>query len=75
MSLQCDLCGKFFPHGQPGSSWVSVPAIDVPGWMSGDERERCAPCTTKHGAAQPHQQVKPGYCAGVIPSTRTSAEK
>lgn len=65
---RCDCCGRFFPLGQPGSSWVNVPAIDVPGWMDGEERERCADCTKKHGQAEPYKAVKPGYCAGVRPA-------
>ncbi len=49
----CDCCGRFTVPGAPGSSWVMVPAIDVPGWSYGDERERCPRCTEKHGPAMP----------------------
>ena len=45
----CDRCGRFTLPGAPGSSWVFVPCSAV---SSGDERERCARCTGKHGPAR-----------------------
>ena len=46
----CDRCGRFTNPGQVGSSWVMVPACDIPGeW--GDERHRCRPCTERYGPA------------------------
>lgn len=60
---RCDCCGRFVRPGSPGSSWVMVPCSDV---STGDERERCAACTDKHGPAA----CGPGYvkelCCGVI---------
>jgi hypothetical protein len=62
---RCDCCGKFVIPGQPGSSWVNVPHSDV---SYGDERERCATCTAKHGPAD----AQPGYVKhlvqGVVPA-------
>lgn len=53
MTPRCDVCGRFMSPGSPGTSWVSVPAIDMPGWQYGDERDRCARCTASHGRAEP----------------------
>ena len=50
---KCDCCGRFMRPGAPGTSWVLVPGIDVPGLESGDERDRCADCTVKYGRALP----------------------
>lgn len=62
---RCDCCGRFLRPGEPGGSWVMVPATD---WNSGDERERCQACTEKHGQAY----CGPGYvehlCCGMNPT-------
>lgn len=71
MAFKCDYCGRFFTPG-PGTSWVHVPAIDVPGWTYGEERERCRKCTKEHGPCEPRSAVKPGYCSGVFPETEAS---
>lgn len=59
---RCDCCGRFVVPGAEGGSWVMVPATD---WNAGDERERCAACTEKHGMAH----CGPGYvehlCCGM----------
>ena len=59
---RCDCCGRFVLPGTEGGSWVMVPATD---WNAGDERERCAKCTAKHGMAH----CGPGYvehlCCGM----------
>jgi hypothetical protein len=65
----CDTCGRFMQYGQPGSSWVMVPAIDVPGHTSGDERERCAVCTEKHGPAECGPEYVKELCCGVYPKS------
>jgi hypothetical protein len=61
---RCDCCGRFVLPGQPGSSWVHVPDSHV---SVGDDRERGAACTKKHGPAQ----AMPGYVThlvqGVVP--------
>lgn len=61
---RCDCCGRFVLPGAPGSSWVNVPFTDN---NAGDERERCAACTKKHGPAK----AMPGYVehlvCGVVP--------
>ncbi|MBK8667765.1 MAG: hypothetical protein IPN21_18230 [Burkholderiales bacterium] len=61
---RCDRCGRFVLPGSPGSSWVHVPDSHV---SVGDDRERCAACTKKHGPAQ----AMPGYVThlvqGVVP--------
>jgi hypothetical protein len=61
---RCDCCGRFVLPGSPGSSWVNVPFTDI---NAGDERERCAACTKKHGPAK----AMPGYVEhlvqGVVP--------
>ena len=61
---RCDCCGRFVLPGSPGSSWVNVPFTDI---NAGDERERCAACTKKHGSAK----AMPGYVEhlvqGVVP--------
>ena len=56
---RCDCCGRFVLAGQPGSSWVMVPCSDV---SIGDERERCAACTKKHGPAR----AAPGYVTHLV---------
>ena len=66
----CDCCGRFTVPGAPGSSWVMVPSIDVPGWDYGDERERCPRCTEKHGPATPSRwptEVRYDMVCGVVP--------
>lgn len=63
--INCDSCGRFFRVGEPGSSWVMVPGVEVPGHESGDERERCAKCTVKHGPAVCGPQYKRDLCCGV----------
>lgn len=55
--IHCDRCGQFFSGTQPGSSWVFVPNSDV---SMGDERNRCASCTARHGPA-----TAPGYTPGI----------
>lgn len=69
---RCDVCGRFMTLGAPGTSWVMVPAIDVPGWGGGDERERCPTCTQTHGRALPHRgqdEVKYDMVCGFVPLT------
>lgn len=56
---RCDCCGRFVTPGQPGASWVMVPCSDV---SYGDERERCALCTSKHGPAE----AMPGYVKHIV---------
>lgn len=62
---RCDSCGRFFRWQEPGSSWVMVPAIDVPGHSLGDERERCAKCTVKYGPAVCGPQYRADLCCGI----------
>lgn len=59
---RCDCCGRFMLPGSPGTSWVNVPHSDV---SIGDERDRCAACTEKHGAAQ----AAPGYVKHLVQGT------
>ena len=56
---RCDCCGRFVLPGSPGSSWVHVPDSHV---SVGDDRERCAACTKKHGPAQ----AMPGYVKNLV---------
>lgn len=56
---RCDRCGRFLLPGAPGSSWVRVPFTDV---SPGDERDRCAACTAKHGPAK----AMPGYVEHLV---------
>lgn len=69
--LRCDCCGRFVRQGEPGGSWVMVPATD---WNSEDERERCPACTERHGQAH----CGPGYvehlCCGMnaMPNAKLS---
>lgn len=67
---RCDCCGRFVLPGSPGSSWVHVPDSHV---SVGDDRERCAACTKKHGPAQ----AMPGYVThlvqGVVPEAERSS--
>ena len=65
---RCDSCGRFFIPG-PGSSWVFVPAIDVPGEY-GDERERCKQCTDRIGPAVCAPKYRADRCCGVIEDPR-----
>lgn len=65
-TMRCDWCGRFMRQ-ESGSSWVNVPAIDVPGHSYGDERERCAKCTKKHGPAVCSSAYVKELCCGVIP--------
>ncbi len=60
----CDRCGRFTIPGAPGTSWVCVPYSDV---SSGDERNRCAPCTKKHGPAQAFGDYVRHLVEGVVP--------
>lgn len=70
---RCDRCGCFVRIGAPGTSWVNVPAIDVPGHTSGDERNRCAKCTDKHGPAVCGPQYRADLCCGVMPKEANDA--
>jgi hypothetical protein len=63
---RCDRCGRFVDSAGRGVSWVMVPAIEVPGWDSGDERVRCARCTDKHGPCRPRPGVRAQLCSGVV---------
>lgn len=69
---KCDRCGRFMRPGAPGSSWVMVPACDIPGEY-GDERDRCPTCTEEHGPAVCATKYRRDLCCGVVPAT-TSAE-
>lgn len=66
MSLlpNCDKCGRFVLPGAPGTSWVMVPSTDV---NFGDERDRCARCTEKHGPALCSPDYRRDLCCGVVP--------
>lgn len=68
--LRCDMCGRFVRPGSPGSSWVNVPHSDV---SSGDERERCATCTEKHGPAECAPYYVKEFCCGVVPKSGAPA--
>ena len=70
---KCDTCGRFMSLGQPGSSWVMVPAIDVPGHTFGDERERCATCTERHGPAVCGPEYVKESCCGIYPRATGAA--
>lgn len=72
--INCDSCGRFFRVGEPGSSWVMVPGIEVPGHECGDERERCAKCTAKHGPAVCGPAYKKELCCGIY-SAETPAKE
>jgi hypothetical protein len=60
----CDCCGRFVLPGAPGTSWVRVPSTDV---NYGDERDRCARCTEKHGPALCSPEYRRALCCGVVP--------
>ena len=60
----CDKCGRFFVTGMPGTSWVHVPDSDV-SW--GENRERCARCTEKHGPAKPFGNYVEELVCGAVP--------
>jgi hypothetical protein len=62
----CDTCGRFTVPGSPGTSWVHVPACDIPGEF-GDERDRCAKCTEKYGPAQAAAKYVAKLVSGTIP--------
>ena len=69
LTPRCDICGRFMTIGSPGTSWVRVPGIDVPGWVGGDERDRCARCTSAFGRAMPMRapgEVKYDMVCGVV---------
>ena len=71
---KCDYCGRFMRPGAPGSSWVMVPACDIPGeW--GDERDRCAACTEKHGPAVCSPKYRADLCCGVIPNPEVARQR
>lgn len=61
---RCDCCGRFVLPGLPGSSWVNVPFTDI---NTGDERERCAACTKKHGPAKAMPGYVEHFVQGVVP--------
>lgn len=61
---KCDWCGRFF-RPVAGSSWVMVPAADIPGEY-GDERERCKDCTETHGPAECSGKYVKHLCCGII---------
>lgn len=64
-SARCCSCGKFFQHGQHGSSWVFVPDS----YLSYEEdRVRCRACTEMLGPLTPNQNVRVDKCSGVIRS-------
>lgn len=59
---RCELCGRFMPFNQPGSSWVYVPDS----YMSYEEIfDRCRRCTEKHGPCRSQQNVRQEMCTGV----------
>lgn len=60
---RCDCCGRFVIPESPGSSWVNVPYSDV---SMGDERERCASCTKKHGPAKAMPEYVKHLVQGVV---------
>lgn len=62
-SARCCACGKFFQHGQPGSSWVFVPDSYL---TREEDRVQCRRCTEKLGALTPNQSVRVDKCSGVI---------
>jgi len=63
--MRCRDCGKFM-RPESGASWVMVPGIDVPGWESGEEWERCKTCTREFGPATPRRiGVRVEMCSGV----------
>ena len=68
---KCDCCGQFMRPGAPGTSWVMVPACDIPGEY-GDERDRCADCTEKHGQAVCSTKYRRDLCCGFTPKTATA---
>lgn len=68
--IRCDCCGRFMAPGSPGSSWVMVPHSDV---SCGDERDRCAQCTSRHGPAQAASGFVKHLVQGVIPAESPAA--
>lgn len=64
MLPNCDRCGRFTLPGAPGTSWVHVPDSDV---SMGDDRERCASCTAKHGPARAIGYYVRQLVEGVVP--------
>lgn len=65
---KCDCCGRFMRPGAPGTSWVMVPASDIPGEY-GDERDRCAACTKERGPAVCAPKYRADLCCGTVPAT------
>lgn len=59
----CDKCGRFTLPGAPGTSWVHVPDSDV---SMGDDRERCARCTAKHGPVRSNGDYVRHLVEGVV---------
>jgi len=70
-SARCCSCGKFFPHGQTGSSWVFVPDSHM---SYEEDRVRCRACTETLGPLTPNQSVRVDKCSGVIQNKNEQPE-
>lgn len=72
-AMKCDSCGRFFPHQQPGSSWVFVPSSDAPSYE--ENVEWCRACTEKYGRPLPRQSVNIDMCSGIVAEPETGGEQ
>ena len=68
----CCSCGRFFQHGQVGSSWVFVPDSYL---TREEDRVQCRACTERYGGLTPNQNVRADKCSGVIRQPATPAQE